>query len=107
MFKNKSKSIPITKDFSTLTGFKKIIGLMGEDKPQTVVFKTRFGIHTFFLKFPIDLVIVSKEKKVVFLKKSVKPNRVVFWDFRYDTVIELPEGLIEKLNINKGSILKF
>lgn len=107
MFKNKSKSIPVTKGFSTLKGLKKIIGLMGKDKPQIVIFKTRFGIHTFFLKFPIDLIIVSKEKKVVFIKKSVKPNRVVFWDFRYDTVIELPEGLIEKLNINKGSILKF
>lgn len=90
-----------------LKGFKKIIGLIGKDKPQIIIFKTRFGIHTFFLKFPIDLIIVSKEKRVVFIKKSVKQNKIVFWNPKYNTVIELPEGTIKKLNIKIGSILKF
>lgn len=107
MIVNLTKNTVISKHLVQKTGIKKFIGLMGKDRPETIIFKTRFGIHTFFLKFPIDLIIVSKEKRVVFIKKSVKPNRVVFWDFRYDTVIELPEGLIKKLNINKGSILKF
>lgn len=107
MLKNKSKNILFAKSFSELKGLRKIIGLIGKDKPEIVIFKSRFGIHTFFLKFPIDLVVVSKEKKVVFAKKSVKPGRIVFWNFRYDTVIELPEGSIEKSSINTGSILKF
>lgn len=107
MFINKTKNTLVLKNFSTLKGVKKLVGLMGKEKSEIVIFKTRFGIHTFFLKFPIDLVIVSKNKKVVFIKKSLKPNRIVFWDFRYNTVIELPEGFIEKSGINIGSILKF
>ncbi|MEK7160268.1 MAG: DUF192 domain-containing protein [Patescibacteria group bacterium] len=106
MFKNKNKNTYVLKNFSRLKGLKKLAGLMGKEKSEIVIFKTRFGIHTFFLKFPIDLVIVSKNKKVIFIKKSVKPNRIVLWNFRYDTVIELPEGSIEKLGINIGSILK-
>lgn len=107
MFINKTKNTFILKNFSTLKGVKKLIGLMGKEKSEIVIFKTRFGIHTFFLKFPIDLVIVSKNKKVVFIKQSLKPNRIVFWNFRYNTVIELPEGFIKKSGINIGSILKF
>lgn len=107
MFKNKSKNILVLKNSSQLKGFKKIIGLIGKEKSEIVIFKTRFGIHTFFLKFPIDLVVTSKDKKAVFIKKSIKPGSIVFWNPRYDTVIELPEGSIEKLGINIGSILKF
>lgn len=109
MFKNinRSKNIRILKNSSKLKGFKKIIGLIGKEKSEVVIFKTRFGIHTFFLKFSIDLVIISKDNKVVFIKKSIKPGNIVFWNPRYDTVIEMPEGTIEKLQINIGSILKF
>ncbi len=101
------KNIKKLTNYSKLTGFKKIIGLIGKDKNEIVIFKTRFGIHTFFLKFPIDLVIASKNNRAVFIKKSVKPGRFVFWNPKYNTVIEMPEGTIEKLDINLGSILKF
>ena len=107
MLKNKSKNIRILKNYSKLKGFKKIIGLIGKEKSEIVIFKTRFGIHTFFLKFPIDLIIASKNNKVVLIKKSEKPKRFVFWNPKYNKVIELPEGTIEKLDINLGSILKF
>nr|MBI5456028.1 DUF192 domain-containing protein [Candidatus Levybacteria bacterium] len=90
-----------------LKGVKKIIGLMGEEKPQVVIFKTHFGIHTFFLKFPIDIVILSKNNEVMITKKSIKPKKIVFWNPKYNTVIEMPEGTIKKLGINIGSILKF
>lgn len=104
---NNNKNVILTGRVSRLTGFKKITGLIGKKRAKIVVFRTRFGIHTFFLKFPIDIVIVSKDNKVVFIKKFVKPKRFVFWNPRFDTVIELPEGTIENLGLKIGSILKF
>ena len=83
----------------------KIIGLIGKDKPQALMLKTRFGIHTFGLKFPIDVVILDKKNKVVKLKKSLKPNNIFLWNPMYDKILELPEGTIEKKGIKTYNML--
>lgn len=33
----------------------KVVGLIGKDKPIALLIKTHFGIHTFGLKFSIDV----------------------------------------------------
>jgi uncharacterized protein len=71
--------------------FQKSIGLIGKRAPKALIFQTRFGIHTFFLKFPIDVLILGKNMKVVKVVSSLKPNRFLFWNPIYDLVIELPE----------------
>ena len=37
--------------------------------------ETRFGasIHTFFMQFPIDILFLDKDKKVIDLRRDVKP----------------------------------
>ncbi len=45
------------KRLKTLKG--KTIGLIGREKIAPVVFETRFGIHTFGLKFPIDVLVTE------------------------------------------------
>lgn len=75
-------------------------GLIGKDNAEPVFFKTRFGIHTFGLKFGIDVLILDKEHKVVKIKKNLPPNHLFFWNPKYDAIIELPAGLVEKTNIS-------
>jgi hypothetical protein len=77
----------------------KIIGLIGKKTPQAIFFKTRFGIHTFGVRFPIDVVILDNNKIVVATKKYLQPNKVFLWNPRYNSVLELPEGTIKKQNI--------
>jgi len=77
----------------------KVIGLIGAKKPYTLLIKTRWGIHTFGVQFPIDILVLDKENKVVKMKNSLKPNRIFFWHPKYLTVIELPEGFVEKKKI--------
>jgi len=74
----------------------KIIGLIGKDKATPLMIKTRFGIHTFGLKFPIDILILNKENKIVIIKKNLKPNQIFFWNPRYEKVLELPQGWLKK-----------
>lgn len=107
MIENTTKKTTVSKKFSEKKGLGKLIGLMGNKPSQTLIFKTRFGIHTFFLSLPIDLMVVDKNKKVVFIKRRIKPNRLVFWNIKYDTVIEMPSGALEKSKTRKGDILKF
>ncbi len=83
----------------------KIIGLIGRNKPEAIMLRTRFGIHTFGLKFPIDIVILDKNNRVVKLKKSLKPNRIFLWNPFYDRILELPEGTIEKKEIKAYDFL--
>lgn len=77
----------------------KVIGLIGKDKPLSFMIRTRFGIHTCGLKFPIDVLILDKENKVVFLKKNLMPWKIFLWNPMYDKVLELPLGAIDKKKI--------
>lgn len=82
----------------------KIVGLIGK-KPYALLIKTRFGIHTFGLKFPIDVLILDHKNKVVKIKKSLMPNSIFLWNPLYDMVIELPQGTIDKKKIKINDVL--
>lgn len=77
----------------------KIIGLIGKNKPEPLMIRTRFGIHTFGLKFPIDVLILNKNNKAVKVRTSLKPNRIFLWNPMYKKVLELPAGTIGKKGI--------
>jgi len=81
----------------------KAIGLIGKEKVYPVIFETRFGIHTFFLRVPIDVLILDNQKRVAVLKESLSPNRIFLWNPRYKIVLELLQGTIKKYNIKKGT----
>jgi uncharacterized membrane protein (UPF0127 family) len=87
--------------FSTIKD--RFFGLSGKDKPEPALFLTRFGIHTFGLRFPLDIVILDGKDKVVKLEKSLKPNSLFFWPIRYNKVLELPAGAIGKHRVKIGS----
>lgn len=82
-------------------GWGKTRGLIGK-KIAPISFTTRFGIHTFGMQKPIDVLILDDHKKVVAMHASLKPNRIFLWNPLYAQVVELPEGIIEQQNIQKG-----
>ncbi len=77
----------------------KTIGLIGKKNPEPILLKTRFGIHTFGLKFPIDVLILDDKNKIINLKNNLKPNRIFIWNPKYKNVLELPNGFIKKNNL--------
>lgn len=84
----------------------KIVGLIGASSPFPLLLKTRFGIHTFGLKFPIDVIILNSHYEVVKLASRLAPNRVFFWNPRYSIILELPTGIIGEKKIRVGSKLR-
>ena len=85
----------------------KVIGLIGAKEPRALLLKTRFGIHTFGVRFPLDILILDKQHKVVKIKRSLETYRLFFWNQQFDTVIELPHGTIEKKDIKLGDSINF
>lgn len=82
--------------------FEKSRGLIGAKKPYPLLLKTRYGIHTFGMQFPIDVVILGKDNNVVKIKEALKPNKVFFWNPKYEKVLELPANFIRKEKIVLG-----
>ena len=80
-------------------------GLLNPKNPCSLLFETRFGIHTFFLKQNIDILVLNNNLKVVKIKKSLKPNRLFFWNPSYNLVLELPFGVIKKSGTKIGDQL--
>ena len=105
MINNLSQNTIVSKTYSYKTGVSKIQGLLLKKQPETLVFKTRFGIHTFFMKFPIDVMVLNKNKKVVFLKESVKPNKFVLWNPKYNLILEMPIGSIKESKTKIGDYI--
>jgi uncharacterized membrane protein (UPF0127 family) len=56
------------------------------------------SIHTAFMKFPIDVLFVDKDLKVVSVYENLKPWRITRLHFRASSVIELPAGTIAGLD---------
>jgi hypothetical protein len=97
MIKNRTKNTIISKDFKLLKDFRsKSKGLINSKLPKTVIFYTRFGIHTFGMKYPIDVIVTDKKFRVVAIKENLGPNRFFLWNPQGNLVIELEKDVIKK-----------
>ena len=81
------------------------IGLIGKTKPGPLMFFTRFGIHTFGMRFPLDIIVLDDNSVVVELKQGLEPNHIFLWPLKFNKVVELPEGCIKTKKIKIGSKL--
>ena len=104
MILNKTRNTILAKQYSFKNGFGKIKGLLGENEAKAIVFETRFGIHTLFLKFPIDLIVLDNQG-VVKVARTVEPNKIVSWNIRFKTVIELPCNTLRRTGTKIGDIV--
>lgn len=92
---NLTKKTTISSDLKEASSFPdQVLGLLNPANPRSLLFRTRFGIHTFGLKGPIDVLVLDSSWKVVKMSMSLKPNRLFFWSPLFPIVIELPENSI-------------
>lgn len=95
--RNKTKGTILASDIKIAkTLFEKTVGLIYSSQPSPLLLTTRFGIHTFGMKYPIDVLVLDPGQKVVKLVSSLPPNRIFLWNPLYNTVLELPAGTLKK-----------
>lgn len=61
------------------------------------------SIHTFFMKYPLDLIFLDHNRKVVKLSQNVVPWRYVSAPLKSRLVLELPNGTIVQSSTVLGS----
>lgn len=98
---NKTKKVKISNNLKIAKTFSdNLFGLLKEKRDASVLFNTRFGIHTFFMKYPIDVIVLNNENKVIKIKKDLKPNNFFFWNPKYSRIIELPHTHIKYVSLD-------
>ena len=83
-------------------------GLLGRDSladGSAMIIAPSSAIHTFAMRFAIDVMFVSKDGRVLKLRRDVKPRRIsAAW--RAFAVVELPVGAIERSDTCPGDRLQ-
>jgi uncharacterized protein len=64
------------------------------------------SVHTFFMKFPIDLVYIDRKKKVKKVRSNVPPWRLSAC-LSAHSIIELPAGTVHSTQTAPGDLLEF
>jgi uncharacterized membrane protein (UPF0127 family) len=64
------------------------------------------SVHTFFMKFPIDLVYIDRKKVVKKVRSNVGPWRMSIC-FSAHSILELPVGAIRDSLTQRGDQLEF
>lgn len=52
------------------------------------------SVHTFFMRFPIDVIFLDRQRVVVGLQAAMPPNRPYAGAWRAHATLELPAGVI-------------
>jgi len=87
------------------TLFARLKGLLGKSALPTgegLWIKPCNSVHTFGMQFPIDVVFLDKEKRVVGLAKTLRPNRISRLYSSASSVIELPAGTVDAADTVTG-----
>ncbi len=82
-------------------------GLLGRDSlapGSLLIIAPSNAIHTFFMRFPIDVAFVAKQGRVLKVRQAM-PARRVAAALRAHAVIEMPIGTLERSGTRPGDVL--
>jgi uncharacterized membrane protein (UPF0127 family) len=73
--------------------FKKFAGFMLRKRPDyALLFENCSCVHTFFMRFPIDIIYLDSKGGIVGVKKNVKPWRIALPLKNAVSVLEIPSA---------------
>ena len=90
------------------TSITRLVGLLGRknlEAGEGIWIRPSSGIHTFGMRFTIDVVGLDREMRVIKLWSRVKPHRVTSVNTKVRSVLELAAGEIALRSIQLGDVL--
>jgi uncharacterized protein len=84
-------------------------GLMGREALPAgagMLIEPCSSVHSFFMRFPIDVVFADRQHRVVGLAVAMPPNRPYAGAWRARYVVELPAGTIAASGTQLGDTLR-
>jgi hypothetical protein len=109
---NKTRETFVATEAAVADGyFRRLIGLLGKTSSWAKLGRGLWivpsrGVHSIGMLFPIDLVFLSKDKKVVHVEEHFRPFRVSRVSLRTASVLELPTHTIYRSGTRVGDTLE-
>ena len=85
--------------------FTRMKGLLGKNEMmqgEALWIKPCTSVHTFGMKFPIDVIFLDRKKVVTALIENMQRNRLTRLYLSAMSTLELPAGTIEKTDTKAG-----
>ena len=85
-------------------------GLLGREslaEGEGLLFKHCSSLHTFFMRFPIDIIFTDRDGRVLKSAEAVPPFRLVAAPLRAHFALEVPVGAIGTSSTREGDRLLF
>ena len=92
------------------TSLTRLFGLLGRrslDTGRGLWIKPSSGVHTFGMKFAIDVIGLDKQRRVIKLWPDLVPWRVTTVSTKLSSVVELPSGTIAQCSVQLDDVLHF
>jgi uncharacterized membrane protein (UPF0127 family) len=106
---NKTKNTVLAEDAVVAgTVFRRLKGILGRKafiKGEALIITPCNSIHTFFMRFPIDVLFVDKHNRVIKVVSSLAPGRLTPLYFMSAFVIELPAGTAQASFTSEGDTI--
>lgn len=83
------------------------IGLIGRTRAAPMLFPKCHSIHTFFMRFPVDILCLDRNDRIIKSMPGVKPWRVVSGGRRAASVLELPAGYVRQKGLGVGDRIEY
>ena len=91
------------------TSFTRLVGLLGRkglESDTGLWIRPSSGVHTFGMRFPIDVIALDRKLRVRAIWTKLRPWRISGVSWRIHSVIELPIGSIERGEVQPGDQLE-
>jgi uncharacterized protein len=73
---------------------KGLLGRRALPRGEGLLIRPCMGVHSFFMKFPIDVVFLDRQNRVVAAVENLKPQRITRIWLSSVSVIEVPAGAV-------------
>jgi len=111
IIKNSTRNRTLSKNAKICENiFSKAFGLMFSKKKSLIfIFNEEIinPLHMFFVFFPIDVLLLDKNKKVVDMKINFKPFSIYFPKNKAKYILELSNGTIKNSGTKLGDRISF
>ncbi|MHB8419023.1 MAG: DUF192 domain-containing protein [Myxococcales bacterium] len=94
----------------TTSARERLRGLLGRDglpHGHALLIEPCNSIHTFFMRFPIDVLFLDRGGKVVRALPRLRPWRATRVHLKAHSVLELWPGALEERPVSEGDLVRF
>jgi len=89
-----------------LTRLKGLLGRKELRKNEALLLSPCNSIHTFFMRFPIDVLFLDRNNKIVKILSSFAPFRLSGIYFKAFSALELPAGAAKNSSTRENDIIQ-